>query len=77
MNRSSPEVTTLDLQDYLDGRLSASRLVEVEAFLARNPQSAAEVEGLRSQAMVLRRLGSDILDEPIPDQLLDLVRQIP
>ncbi len=77
MNRSSAEVTTLDLQDYLDGRLSASRRVEVEAFLARNPQSAAEVEALRSQAMVLRRLGSDILDEPIPDQLLDLVRQLP
>ena len=77
MNRSSPEVTTLDLQDYLDGRLSASRLVEVEAFLARNPQSAAEVESLRSQSMVLRRLGSDILDEPIPDQLLDLVRRLP
>jgi len=77
MTRSSLEVTTLDLQDYLDGCLSAERRVEVEAFLARNPQSAAEIVALRSQAMALRRLGASILDEPIPDQLLDLVRRLP
>ena len=77
MNRSSAEVTTLELQDYLDGRLSAKRRLEVEAFLARNPESAAELAALKSQAMALRRLGAEILEEPIPDRLMDLVRRLP
>jgi len=77
MNRSSQDVTTLDLQDYLDGRLSAKRRVEVEAFLERNPESAAEVVALRAQSMALRRLGAEILDEPVPDRLMDLVRRLP
>lgn len=77
MKRSSEDVTTLDLQDYLDGRLSAKRLVEVEAFLKRNPESAAEVVALRAQSMALRRLGAEILDEPVPDRLMDLVRRLP
>ena len=77
MNRSSAEVTTLELQDYLDGRLSAKRRLEVEAFLARNPESAAELAALKSQSMALRRLGAEILEEPIPDRLMDLVRRLP
>jgi anti-sigma factor RsiW len=77
MKRSSEDVTTLDLQDYLDGRLSAKRRVEVEAFLERNPESAAEVVALRAQSMALRRLGAEILDEPVPDRLMDLVRRLP
>ena len=71
---SIPDISPADLQDYVEGRLSAERHSVVEAFLASNPDSAAQVAALRAQADVLKHLGEDILDEPIPEKLSEILR---
>ena len=66
-----------EIQEYIDGRLSAARRREVEAFLAAHPSRAAEVQSLLRQQEALRRLGEDILNEPIPDRFQEILRRIP
>jgi anti-sigma factor RsiW len=70
------DISQLDLQDYIDGRLSSDRSSAIEAFLASHPESAAQVAALKAQAEVLKRLGEDVLEEPIPDKLAELLRKI-
>ena len=73
----SNTVTEEDIQEYIDGRLSLFRRKEVEAHLALRPDRAAEVQSLLRQQEALRRLGEDILNEPIPDRFQDILRRIP
>lgn len=70
-------VTEEEVQEYIDGRLSSARRQEVDAYLATRPQRAAEVRALLRQQEALRRLGEDILNEPIPDRFQDILRRIP
>lgn len=55
-----------DLQAYVDGRLNAMRVVEVEAFLAAHPETAERVQAYRAQNHALRALFDAVLDEPLP-----------
>ncbi|HRN60910.1 MAG TPA: anti-sigma factor [Luteimonas sp.] len=43
-----------DLHAYVDGRLEGEALATVEAWLARNPQRAGEIEAWRRDAQALR-----------------------
>ncbi|WP_044872947.1 anti-sigma factor [Pseudomonas sp. LFM046] len=52
MNRFHPSED--DLHAYLDGQLDADRRQAVEAYLAANPEVAAQVEGWRKDAQQLR-----------------------
>jgi anti-sigma factor RsiW len=70
-------VSEEEIQEYIDGRLSAHRRSEVEAYLALRPERAAEVHALLRQQEALRRLGQEILNEPIPERLQDILRRIP
>jgi len=73
-----PEAVSEDeIQEYIDGRLSTSRRKEVEAYLAAHPERAAEVQALLRQQEALRRLGQDILNEPIPARFQEILRRIP
>lgn len=66
-----------DMQDYIEGRLAENDRARVDAFLRLNPQEAARVEALRLQAQKLKKLGDDILREPVPDHFLAILRRLP
>ncbi|MFN4090321.1 MAG: anti-sigma factor family protein [Alphaproteobacteria bacterium] len=70
-------VTEEDIQEYIDGRASAELRTIVEAFLAANPKRQAEVRALLRQQEALRRLGTEILAEPIPERLQEILRRLP
>ena len=70
-------VSEEDIQEYIDGRASPDLRAEVETYLAANPKRKAEVQALLRQQEALRRLGTDILAEPIPDRLQEILRRIP
>ena len=73
----TPEITEDEIQEYIDGRLNAGRRKEVEIYLAVRPERAAEVQSLLRQQEALRRLGNEILNEPIPDRFQQILRRIP
>ena len=58
-----------DLLAFVEGELDAGRTTEMEAALARNPDVAALVEGMRRDREVLL----SIEDEPAPPDLLERV----
>jgi anti-sigma factor RsiW len=66
--------TDRQLQDYVDGRLNERDRAAVAAFLLAHPHVAAEVEAVRRQSEALRALGHEILDEPVPERLRELLR---
>ncbi len=70
-------VSEEDIQEYIDGRASPALRAQVDAFLAANPKRKAEVQALLRQQEALRRLGTEILAEPIPDRLQEILRRIP
>lgn len=75
MVRHKP-VSADDLQDFIEGRLPRERQAQVEAYLQSHPAEARRVEALREQAGRLRRLGSDMLAEPVPAQFLDILKRL-
>ena len=73
-----PEAVSDDeIQEYIDGRLSQGRRKEVEAYLAARPERGAEVQSLLRQQEALRRLGQDILNEPVPNRFQEILRRLP
>lgn len=73
-----PEAVSEDeIQEYIDGRLAPERRREVEAYLATRPERAAEIHALLRQQEALRRLGEEILNEPVPERLQEILRRIP
>jgi len=66
------------LQEYIDGRLTEQEEAAVAAHLLANPAQAAYVQKLREQNKALQAVGSNILNEPVPERLqsvLDTARQ--
>ena len=66
-------ITDADLQDYIEGRLEAGARLKVEEVLAQDARLADEVERLRRQAVKLQEFGKNVLDEPTPQEMLDLI----
>lgn len=62
------------LQDYLDGRLSPAAAAAVAEYLRTHPEKGAEVQRLREQDTLLSAIGADVLEEPVPERLLQIVR---
>ncbi|MGE0154643.1 MAG: anti-sigma factor [Reyranellaceae bacterium] len=75
VSRRKP-VSADDLQDFIEGRLSPERRAEVDSYLQSHPAEARRVEALREQAGRLRRLGSEMLTEPVPAQFLDILKRL-
>lgn len=60
-----------DLHAYADGILEAGRRAEVEAWLAAHPEDAARVHAWSAQNRALHAAFDEVLNEPLP---LELVR---
>jgi anti-sigma factor RsiW len=69
--------TDEQIQDYIDGRLNERDRAAVAAYLLAHPRVAAEVEAVRRQSDALRALGQEILDQPVPERLRQLLRDRP
>jgi anti-sigma factor RsiW len=58
-----------DLHAYVDGQLDAGRRAAVEAYLAANPERAAEVANWQRQNAALNTMFGPVAAEPIPARL--------
>ena len=72
---SQIEPTEAEISDLIDGRLSGRRREEVERWLADHPERARAVERQRELNSALKDLGSEILDEPVPERLRDVLKR--
>ena len=64
-----------DIQDYIDGRLDPEGHAAVALQLLARRDLAAKVDTLRRHNEALKVIGQEILDEPIPERLRDVIRQ--
>jgi anti-sigma factor RsiW len=61
------------IQDYIDGRLDERDQAAVAAYLLAHPEAAAQVETVRRQNEALKGIGHEILYEPVPERLHDVL----
>lgn len=61
------------IQEYIDGRLGDRDQAAMASHLLSDPQKAAEIQELRQQNEALKALGSEVLDEPVPEKLTKIV----
>jgi len=67
-------ITEAELHAFVDGQLTPERHREIEAALAQRPEEAARVQAYREQKRALRALFDPVLDEPVPQRVLDAAR---
>jgi anti-sigma factor RsiW len=68
-------LTDDQIQGYIDDRLNERDRAAVAAYLLANPAAAQEVETLRRQTEALKGVGQEILDEPVPERLRNVLHQ--
>src|SRR3954471_5118601 len=68
MEQATP-ITEADLHAYADGKVSAERRAEIEAWLAARPDDAERVAAYREAAALLRAHYDPILSEAVPERL--------
>lgn len=64
-------ITESDLHAYADGQLDDARRIRVDAHLAHDAEAAESVRAWREQNENLRALYNPVLNEPVPQRLLD------
>ncbi|MDB5640855.1 MAG: hypothetical protein JWN07_172 [Hyphomicrobiales bacterium] len=69
MNQVRVGVSDIELCAYLDSELPADRRADIEASLARHPESRAKLDAWRRQGHQLRATFGRIAQEPLPRQL--------
>ena len=67
-------ITEAELHAFVDGQLTPERHGEIEAALAQRPEEALRVQAYRDQKRALRALFDPVLDEPLPQRVLDAAR---
>lgn len=70
---SNDTVSSEMIGAYLDGELDASAKARVEDYLARHPEAMETVRDYEAQTQALHQLYDPVLDEPIPDRLIDAI----
>lgn len=67
-------ITEAELHAFVDGQLTPERHREIETALAQRPEEALRVQAYRDQKRALRALFDPVLDEPLPQRVLDAAR---
>ncbi|GMQ87414.1 MAG: anti-sigma factor [Gammaproteobacteria bacterium] len=70
MTKGVLPVNDADLHAYVDGELDESRRVDIEAYLAGNPDAAEQVRQYQQLNQNLHRLFDPVLNEPVPAALV-------
>ena len=70
MNPNQP-MTEAELHAFVDGQLTPERQREIEAYLASRPDEAQRADVYRAQKRELRALFDPVLDEALPQRVLD------
>ena len=73
MNPNQP-MTEAELHALVDGQLTPERQREIEAYLASRPDEAQRADNYRAQKRELRALFDPVLDEALPQRVLDAAR---
>ena len=71
----SAGVSDEDLSSYLDGGLEPLRRAQVEAAIRADPHLARTIAAYRAQEEDLREMAASVLEEPVPEHLLNVVRK--
>jgi anti-sigma factor RsiW len=70
-------VSDEELSEYIDGRLDDGRRAFVRQQLDEDADLARRYATMLEQDRVLSQLGAEILDEPIPERLAEILRPKP
>jgi len=73
MNPNTP-LTEAELHAFVDDQLTPERQREIEALLAQRPEEAQRAQSYRGQKRELHALFDPVLEEPVPQRLLDVAR---
>jgi anti-sigma factor RsiW len=63
-----------EIEALIDGRLDPATRRALSARIAASPALAAEVEALRRQQAALRQIGQEVLWEPVPPHLRQILQ---
>ena len=67
-------VSEAELHAFVDRQLTPERLTEIETYLAHRPDEAQRAQSYRDQKRELRALFDPVLDEALPQRMLDAAR---
>jgi len=70
MNKDTHSVNDSDLHAYVDGELDENRRLDIEAYLAGNPEAAEQVRQYQQLNRDLHRLFDPVLNKPVPAALV-------
>lgn len=71
----APYISDEKIQEYIDGRLDEADQAAMAAYLLANPDHASEIQKLRQQNEALKGLGHEVLSEPVPERLTNIVSE--
>jgi anti-sigma factor RsiW len=66
-------LTDDQIQGYIDDRLNERDRAAVAAYLLTHADAAGEIETLRRQNEALKGVGHEVLDEPVPERLRNIL----
>jgi hypothetical protein len=72
---SMKRLTMSDINAYLDGALSDEEKREVELVIKTDIEAAALLQQYRQHVQELHRIYDGVLNEPVPERMLDLLRR--
>jgi anti-sigma factor RsiW len=72
---TSAGISDEELSAYLDGSVTPFRRAQIDAAARADPHLAKRLKAYRAQEEGLRKLAAAVLEEPVPDHLLEVVRR--